>query len=360
MTDRIKKRAYDSHRVSGQIGPVFGENRVEFSPKHEQASPIASKLENLVTVQKVVKHDHTRYAKVGDGFYLVASQLPPNTRFETPLVGEAFFDIHFCLRGELTLVGNWGEVRFEGPRLLFWYHPPGHSDVFEEVEGGKAGYSGISLYCDRRWLKTQAIGNDKTINEIWDTYVLKPPNTPQFRVLPPPYGSDRIIRKIMRERDDDALNFLQLKGSAFELFALAFGEHVTQNKNESLTQYKDNDIHKFSAVRELLYADYKDPPSIKELARIVGLNSSKLMAGFKHTYGETIGRMVLRLKMEEARRLLLTSEEYISSVAYKVGYSHHSSFTAAFTQYFGVTPHQILPPTNAKNRSAEGGKDETE
>ena len=98
-------------------------------------------------------------------------------------------------------------------------------------------------------------------------------------------------------------------------------------------------------ARRLLQLNLAEPPSVPELARRVGSNPTKLVRGFKALYGETVVAAVLRLRMQQAARLL-RDRLAISEVAHRVGYRHHSSFTAAFTGFYGVSPSSFIaePP----------------
>ena len=60
---------------------------------------------------------------------------------------------------------------------------------------------------------------------------------------------------------------------------------------------------------------------------------------FKAESGFTPHRYILRLRMQKARRLLITGRR-VSEVALEVGYQDAASFTRAFKAVNGVTPQQ--------------------
>ncbi|MBS0396840.1 MAG: helix-turn-helix transcriptional regulator, partial [Proteobacteria bacterium] len=98
------------------------------------------------------------------------------------------------------------------------------------------------------------------------------------------------------------------------------------------------DRRRLLAARERLAAHFAAPPGIAALARDVGLGAKKLCAGFTAEFGETTSAFVRRLRLECARELLASSELQVREIARRVGYRHHSTFTAAFTRHFGVAP----------------------
>lgn len=86
---------------------------------------------------------------------------------------------------------------------------------------------------------------------------------------------------------------------------------------------------------------YIETATIQILARMVGLNTTKLKAGFKREFGCTIIEYVHRLRMKKALMLLCDTRMSISEVAQAVGYKSLSAFSAAFRREMGVTPSRV-------------------
>ena len=104
---------------------------------------------------------------------------------------------------------------------------------------------------------------------------------------------------------------------------------------------KSRDVDHIEEVRAIIKQDFVSPPPIRELARIVGINESKLMAGFKQLYNQTVHEYIQSLRMEKARDLLATTDQSITQIAFEVGYEFSSNFTTAFKRHFGVTPSNV-------------------
>ena len=97
------------------------------------------------------------------------------------------------------------------------------------------------------------------------------------------------------------------------------------------------DERSLEAVRSHLAECFRSPPTIAELARMAGMNRTKLTQGFRSLYRETLFEYCQRLRMNEARRLLLDGEP-VGRVAAAVGYEHQSSFSQAYKAHFGFAP----------------------
>ncbi len=99
---------------------------------------------------------------------------------------------------------------------------------------------------------------------------------------------------------------------------------------------KDNDL--FIRVKEIIEKEYVNPPSLRQLALMVGTNECKLKNGFKSLFGTTVFGHLFEYRMEMACRLLLDSGTSVQEIGNHVGYEHHSHFSTAFKRRFGVSP----------------------
>ena len=74
------------------------------------------------------------------------------------------------------------------------------------------------------------------------------------------------------------------------------------------------------------------------LAGKVGLNKFSLVRRFKSVYGCSPINYLLDRKFQEAKFLLLTTENSVKQIATALGFSSANYFTQAFQQHVGVSP----------------------
>lgn len=98
------------------------------------------------------------------------------------------------------------------------------------------------------------------------------------------------------------------------------------------------DVERVRRARVIMLDSLADPPSLVQLAHLVGLNEYKLKAGFRQAFGTTVGTELRRARLERARKLLLVSKASVADIALSVGYSNPGDFSALFKRGFGVTP----------------------
>ncbi len=79
------------------------------------------------------------------------------------------------------------------------------------------------------------------------------------------------------------------------------------------------------------------PPSLAELAQLCNLSVRQLTRAFRVSRGRSIGKYIAEYRLDRAKRLLASGMS-VKSVAYTVGFSAPSNFTAAFLRETGETP----------------------
>jgi AraC family transcriptional regulator len=91
-------------------------------------------------------------------------------------------------------------------------------------------------------------------------------------------------------------------------------------------------------ARRIVEDRYADELPLRELAAAIGRHPVHLASEFRRSYGETIGDLVRRLRIEHACRALQKHECAIADVAADCGFANQSSFTRAFRRVTGTTP----------------------
>jgi len=92
-----------------------------------------------------------------------------------------------------------------------------------------------------------------------------------------------------------------------------------------------------SAV-ERLRQDFDQPLSIEQLARELGMSVSGFHHHFKAVTAMSPLQFQKRLRLQEARRLMLGEDLDAASAAYRVGYQDASHFNREYKSLFGVPP----------------------
>lgn len=87
-----------------------------------------------------------------------------------------------------------------------------------------------------------------------------------------------------------------------------------------------------------IWENYQKPVSMDDLARVAALSRAGLFKAFIKQVGRTPGSELLRVRMENAKRLLTQSEMKMDEIAELSGYQNPNSFWIAFKQSTGMSP----------------------
>lgn len=113
-------------------------------------------------------------------------------------------------------------------------------------------------------------------------------------------------------------------------------ERIAENKssNAQLIARKAN-----KTIRE----SYWDSSlSLSSVASSIGVSYGYLSSVFSEIIGESFKSYLIKVRMEEARKLLLSRRYRVFEIADKVGYRSTKYFTEAFHNYFGLSPAEFV------------------
>lgn len=101
---------------------------------------------------------------------------------------------------------------------------------------------------------------------------------------------------------------------------------------------------RWDAVERVIRAMYErldEPLSLKDMADVAMLSPYHLNRIFRNITGIPPRRFLAALRIEAAKRLLLTTDLSVTEVCFEVGYNSQGTFTTLFTQFVGVSPRQL-------------------
>lgn len=134
---------------------------------------------------------------------------------------------------------------------------------------------------------------------------------------------------------------IYLKAKVVELLTLQleYCDHMQRIVNPNVL--KEEETQRILHVKQLLDEQFYLDHTLLSLARAVGTNDATLKKHFKQAFGMTVFSYLTKVRMQNARKLLMDGKDKIQVIAGKVGYKYATHFTAAFKKYFGYLPTKI-------------------
>ena len=158
----------------------------------------------------------------------------------------------------------------------------------------------------------------------------------EVNLLPVDALSLYIVEKLLNVQDEERMQSIRAEHRVVEFMIHRF------SLIDVLPEGSSKEEQQLAAhAREILLAEFIDPPTIEILAHRCATNASKLKKVFKKIYGTTIYQYIQKLRLEEANLLLRKEHVSIGEIAKRVGYRHQGHFSKLFYAAYGVYPREL-------------------
>ncbi|MDO9268227.1 MAG: AraC family transcriptional regulator [Methylobacter sp.] len=135
-------------------------------------------------------------------------------------------------------------------------------------------------------------------------------------------------------------NRIFMHGQVMSLLAFELSP-LCEDKRRNSAEFNQKDAAIAKSARDILFHEFKNPPSVEELSKRAGTNQFKLKKLFHHFFNNTPYGLLLEIRMNNAYQLLESKQCQVGVAADRVGYTHASNFSTAFIKHFGVSPKAI-------------------
>lgn len=157
------------------------------------------------------------------------------------------------------------------------------------------------------------------------------------------------VKNIKFGRDFTTTNIISLVALIFYylvyFFVLKFGIRkvmgpvVIPYKQLDVTSYLDEES---KIIEEYVATQYTDPDlTVKKLCADTGITHAKVQTILKKQFQLTFRQYLNKIKIHEAKRLLLETDRQVTDIAYRVGYKNVTHFNRIFKETEGQSPNQF-------------------
>ncbi|MXN90700.1 helix-turn-helix domain-containing protein [Flavobacterium sp. Sd200] len=153
--------------------------------------------------------------------------------------------------------------------------------------------------------------------------------------------SHALLQTILDILDNNYQGILKKYYTELKLRDLLLQLFICNTSGTNIPAINDKTSIGLETAKAYLVLHYNNPPTIKQLSRIVSLNELKLKTGFKEKFGSTIHEFIIGLRMQSAKKMLANSNP-VNEVSAQLGYKSVSHFITSFKKFYGVTPKQFM------------------
>ena len=174
-----------------------------------------------------------------------------------------------------------------------------------------------------------------------DAFVDQPAESPPAGAVVPCEMTPNVFRAITRLLEAVASPIERaVLGPALQREVLF---EVLRGPNGSLLRefvLRDGSAHRVARAVTFLEKNYRRPIDVKAIAKQAGMSPSSLHEHFKRATSFTPIQFAKRLRLHDARALLLSGRG-ASEAAFEVGYASPSQFSREFRRMFGEPPSRV-------------------
>ncbi|MFL6601906.1 MAG: helix-turn-helix transcriptional regulator [Steroidobacteraceae bacterium] len=323
------------HTLKEAFANLEQSSQVERLVRHPQRDLLGAR----VTLTPEEGEGYWELTRIRDDFYVIIMNfLYKHRRFEL-VPGDGLIQFNFKVSGDMTLAASRSEpLRFNRPSLLVWAQSPGVN--VDEWTAPRAHERMIAISVRPEFLVEQFMTSIVDMPRQIQAFISNPGKQVHYCQLPLTAEMFTAANNLIHNRLDGKLSLLYTEALTLVLLCAAVRSFYSLPAAAN-SEYTERALRCLQAARTLLMRQLAPVPTIRQLARSIGMAETALTRGFKSVYGETIFEFSLRCRMQHALTLLRDHRCSVDKVSEAVGYSHPTSFATAFRRYFGMKPIQV-------------------
>jgi AraC-like DNA-binding protein len=142
----------------------------------------------------------------------------------------------------------------------------------------------------------------------------------------------RLVKLIEIPKDIKVLSNIYIKEILYRL--------LVSNQNIELLQlvFIKSNSYKISKAVSFINKNIYEKLLIDDIAQLLNMSVSSFHKHFKKIIGISPLQYIKKLKLQEAKRLMILENMDIEGASFYVGYQSTSQFSREYTNYFGITP----------------------
>jgi AraC-like DNA-binding protein len=301
--------------------------------------PKRNLLAARVTLTPQEGEGYWELTRIRDDLYVIIE----NFAYRDPRVelvpGDGLVQFNFKVSGDMNFALRRTEpLRFNRPSLLVWSQPTG-VDI-NEWTAPSAHERNVAISVRPDFLIENFLTSPVEVPQRLQALVSDKRQKLDYCQMPLTAQMLETVTRLINNPFTGVRSLVFTEALTLELLCSAIETFCSLSTAPS-EEYTDRELRCLHGARNILMRQFAPAPTIRQLARSVGVAETTLRHGFKSVFGETIFDFGLRCRMQHALTLLRDRRWSVAKTAEAVGYSHATSFATAFRRHFDMRPIDI-------------------
>ncbi|MFP2997283.1 AraC family transcriptional regulator [Spongiivirga sp. MCCC 1A20706] len=254
--------------------------------------------------------------------------------FDEPIVAVAFYG-----SGNVDLAVKYGQKRkdFQYTKGLSLSFYADQEVVFEHAVSANKSLKCIVIATKLRNLEQLPNQEGELFSDLLQELVHPKEHYvegPSFFMTP---EMENIVDAFFSNNYSGKTKMMFFRSQITALLSHFFGQLALQQEKASKPSHREQ----LNKARDILLENLENPPSLSELSKAIGFNTTRLKKEFKAIFGVPVFKYLQNERLTSAHKLISQKEATVQEAAWQVGYDSLSSFSNAFAKKFGYRPSQI-------------------
>ncbi|WP_127583680.1 AraC family transcriptional regulator [Paenibacillus koleovorans] len=146
------------------------------------------------------------------------------------------------------------------------------------------------------------------------------------------------IRRLYEELQDKREGYRSMAKSLLLELCVTLLRHYTSGVTDTEWRRRTASIRKLRPALSLLEEKFREPIELKEVAETLGVTPSRASHLLQEELGRGFRDILLQLRLNEAKRLLISTERSVADVCFESGFQSVASFYRLFKTDTGQSP----------------------
>lgn len=148
------------------------------------------------------------------------------------------------------------------------------------------------------------------------------------------------LKEILVLNDDPKTlaNDMEIRGRIYRIVSILLKELVSTEKITKRQQERLFAVSKIQKALDFVALHYSENITVEEAAAVSGYEKSSFCRSFKNATNATFHNYLNMYRIKKSRVLLTETDDSISAISYRVGFTQHKNFCRLFKELNGVSP----------------------
>ena len=147
-------------------------------------------------------------------------------------------------------------------------------------------------------------------------------------------GIKEIAENVLSKKGSSSSETLDLYSNALSFYSLIYAAW----EHKGMLKVKLSESHNASEIKRYVSENFASKISARDISERLNISYSYLSKIMLREFGINLGRYVISKRIENAKKMLLSTDKSIAEIGYECGFASSSAFISHFKVQTGKTP----------------------